>query len=102
MNLQIRACLLMWSLYLSIHGSSIIRLGISFEMGLHGDDSCLLCRLGLCPADVVPFGSDAWLVPSDLELVGRLGVSIGMLPKMKGAEGGGGERPPELCMEQFR
>ena len=80
----------------------MISLGISFEMGLHGEDSCSLCRLGLCPTDAVPFGFDSWLIPSDLELVGKLGVSIGMLPKMKGMKEGGVEPPPELCMERIR
>ena len=75
----------------------MISLGISFEMGLHGDNFCLLCRLGLCPADVVPFGSDSWLIPSDLELAGKLEVSIGMLPKMKGVNEGGVEPPPWSC-----
>ena len=80
----------------------MISLGISFETGLHGDDFCSLCRLGMCPADAVPFGSESWLIPSDLELVGRLEVSMGMLPKMKGVNEGGVEPPPELFMERIR
>ena len=81
----------------------MISLGISFEMGLHGDDFCSLFLLGMCPAESVPFGSDSWLMPSDLELVGKLEVSKGMLPKMKGVKEEGGVRPPpELCMERFR
>ena len=80
----------------------MISFGISFEMGLHGDNFCLLCRLGLCPADAVPFGSDSWLFPSDLELEGKLEVSRGMLPKMKGVKEGGVEHSPELCMRRIR